>query len=228
MCHYEKHMVGYLDILGATSYIKADSEGSFLQIIHQCYMDACEMVDLMSVAVQYPFQTKIFSDNIIIALPCAEEEFNDNHPIIALNRMAALMCALQRYFLSHHILSRGSITYGDLFIDDLLVFGDALIEAYHLEDKISVFPRVILSREAQRHDLKHTIKGNEISSNKLRVDSDGFSFLDYLNYPEDKGVQSLVNESLYWVKVRINEESDERILQKLQWHLAYLKSLNMN
>lgn len=225
MCRYEKYMVAYLDLLGASHNIKADSNGEYLRTVYQCYAIASKAVDYMSNTVTYPFQSKIFSDNIVIALPCNETEMNDNHPIIALNRMTAIIGALQRNFLEHDILSRGSIAYRDLFIDDLMVFGNALIQAYELESGVANFPRVVFSKQVQEFDVEVELEGSMVSANKLRRDSDGIFFLDYLDYPDDESVQALVAKSIQWVTDKIVKESNVRILQKLGWHKNYLESV---
>lgn len=226
MRRYEKYMVGYLDLLGASHNIQTDSDGEYLRTVYQCYAIANKTVDNMSNTVTYPFQTKIFSDNIVIALPCGEMETNDNYPIIALNRMTAIIGALQRSFLERNILSRGSIVCGDLFIDDLMVFGDALVRAYELEGNAAIYPRVVVSEEAQKFDMLIELESNAFSANRLRKDCDGMLFLDYLNYPEDENVQSLVARSLHWTTNQISNESNSKILQKLGWHLGYLESVS--
>lgn len=141
VCQYRKYMVGYLDLLGARRYINSDCDGEYLRTVYRCFEIAEKFADEMCKTVGEPFRTKIFSDNVIVALPCSEVSSNDNNnPTIALNRITAIVGALQRNFLEHDILSRGSITYGDLFIDNLMVFGNALIQAYELESGVAVFP----------------------------------------------------------------------------------------
>lgn len=207
--------------------MKSDDDGTFLHTVYRCFEIAEKFAETMHKTVNKPFKTKIFSDNIIIALPCSEMDSNDNNtPVIALNRMTAIIGALQRSFLEHNILSRGSITYGDLFIDDLMVFGSALIQAYELESKVAVFPRVVLSKQVQEHDARIDIENEAISINNLREDSDEMFFLDYLNYPKDPNVQSLILQSTQWVTDSICRENDARILQKLGWHKNYLESVS--
>lgn len=225
MLQYRKHMVGYLDLLGARHYMKSDRDGEYLNTVYHCFEIAEKIADAMYKTVDEPFNTKIFSDNIIVALPCTEiNSSSNNNPIIALNRITAIMGALQRNLLEHNILSRGSITYGDLFIDNLMVFGNALIQAYELENGVAVFPRVVFSKQAQEFDLKLELEGNVVSTNQLYKDHDGLFFLDYLNFPHDENIQTLVTESMDWVVNQIAAESDFRILQKLGWHKKYLES----
>lgn len=225
MCCYENYIVGYLDLLGARSRIGSDSDGAYLQTVHDCCEKAKMSADFMSSAVNEPFRSKIFSDNIVVALLCDEARRDDNHAIIGLNRMSTIVGALQRCFLEFNILSRGSITYGNLFIDDTIVFGDALIEAYDLESKSAIFPRVILSRKVRELNMGLS-GGEEASIGEFRTDVDGLPFVDYLNYPKDPMVQSVVAKSLCWVNGEISGDVNETVLQKLMWHKHYLESFS--
>ena len=224
MRQYEQYIVGYLDLLGAKSQMNNDADSTFLRTVYDCYKTAEAFTTNMREIIGSPFKTKIFSDNIIIALPSAGTEPN-NHPIIALNRMSAIVGMLQRTLLGRNILSRGSITYGELFIDDLIVFGKALIQAYEIESTVALFPRVVISEDAQKYDTKLEPNNRHTSVNHLRKDNDGMFFLDYLNFPEDPTVQSLVEQSLKWTEEEINRNNKMRVLQKLEWHKNYLESI---
>lgn len=226
MRQYRKYMVGYLDLLGARRCMESDCSGEYLRTVYRCFEIAEKIADAMYKTVGEPFKTKIFSDNIIVALPCTEVNSKDNNnPVIALNRITTIIGALQRNFLEHNILSRGSIAYGDLYIDSLMVFGNALIQAYELESGVAVFPRVVFSKQAQSFDMKTIIENDEVSGNRLRKDSDEVFFLDYLNYPDDFDVQALIAKSFHWVTNQISGETNARILQKLGWHKNYLESV---
>jgi hypothetical protein len=65
-----------------------------------------------------------------------------------------------------------------------MVFGPALVEAYRLENREAVNPRVILSPEAceiLRSDMEGvSVPGETTQADLLRVDQDGVVFIDYL------------------------------------------------
>nr|WP_317187917.1 hypothetical protein [Acinetobacter gerneri] len=44
----------------------------------------------------------------------------------------------------HNILLRGALTIGEIYHDENMVFGPAMVEAYELESKVAEFPRIIL------------------------------------------------------------------------------------
>lgn len=226
MGQYEKYMVGYLDLLGAKSRMKHDVDGVYLNTVYSNFEIAKLLTEAMYEIDGSPFRAKIFSDNIVVALPCDDAGFDNSHPMIALNRMSAIIGALQRKFLEHNILSRGCITYGDLFIDDLMVFGPALIQAYEMENDVAIFPRVVLSGQAQEFDVRIKLESRVVSTNKFRKDSDGMLFLSYLDYSDASDVRSLIAQSMKWVIGAIDDENNMKILQKLEWHKNYLESVS--
>ena len=152
---------------------------------------------------------------------------NDNRPIFAINRMTIMMQALQRVLLEYDILSRGSITYGKLYIDDLMVWGKALVEAYYLESSYANYPRVIVSKPLICFLQKLYIDDPDMIlwTNHIKKDFDGEFFLDYLNYPKDRISKNLVVTSSQTIDNKIRDENDEKILAKLRWHKDYLSSL---
>ncbi|MGZ5615691.1 MAG: hypothetical protein ACXWE2_13635, partial [Methylobacter sp.] len=88
---------------------------------------------------------------------------------------------------------QGSITIGDIYIDELTVFGEGLIDSYEGEMKDAVYPRIILTKSAQseviRNVEKHHLNGREVVSNQpesshcehLYEDEKGQFFLNYLS-----------------------------------------------
>jgi hypothetical protein len=124
-------------------------------------------------------------------------------------------------------ISRGAVTFGELFIDDVFVWGPALITAYKLESSFALYPRVIVDdsiiRIANSLILENCPKSN-LEINNLKEDFDGFYFFDYLNYPRDPNTKNTITKALFNVEQKIKGESDKRILQKMYWHKNYLLS----
>ena len=227
MLQTQKYMVGYIDLLAGKSLITQDRENQNLNAVYKCYCVAKQIVDLQSSYASVPYSVKIFSDNIIVAIPSDPIMLNDNHPVIALNRIAAIVGAFQRAFLAQGILTRGSITYGDLYIDDLMVWGSALVEAYEIESFVANYPRVVLSEKILQLGSLYSDGISELLQiNNIKQDIDGEYYIDYLNYPLDTNVQQLISSSLQSTEEKIASEQKHRILQKYQWHKNYLLSLS--
>lgn len=229
MLHTKKYLVGYIDLLAGKSLILNDKEDKELNVVYQCYCEMKSTVDRLSSFAPIPYTIKIFSDNIVVAILSDETMLNDNNPIVALNRMVTIVGYFQRLLLQHNILTRGSITYGDLYIDDLMVWGAALLDAYNLENNIAKFPRVVISENVVKIVSSITDVPEELLFiNNIIKDSDGLLFLNYLNFPKDKGVSKLINDSFEKTNSLVEENTDPRILEKLNWHRDYLLSLIEN
>lgn len=83
----------------------------------------------------------MFSDNIIIAIPCSSDKG------FILRYMITMIGCLQLEFIKAGILIRGSIVSGMLCINNSYVFGSGLVQAHKLENEVSVFPRIIIERK---------------------------------------------------------------------------------
>ena len=120
-------------------------------------------------------QFKIFSDNIIIA-----KKLSNQIPQRTQEIRSLLMCAghFQELSASDSVgwLLRGGISIGQLFIDDVMVWGEALLKSYFLEDKVANYPRIIIDK-----DIVNEIIQNNVLCEYLRKDFDDLYFLNFLN-----------------------------------------------
>ena len=100
-----------------------------------------------------------FSDNIVIST--AVKDGNIPYFLRAIAIMQLMTSSLG-------FLLRGGIAIGDIYHDDEVVFGPALVRAYELKSQIAVYPRIVLDKEVL--DQGH-IQG-------FHVHEDGIYFLD--------------------------------------------------
>ena len=140
----EKYVVAYLDLLGITNRIKSvEQQELAMNKLHNLYTFSMKLAEEIQIEEYKDIKFKIFSDNIIIAKKLSEEREQSIKDIKSL-----LMCVghFQELAASDSVgwLLRGGITVGNLFIDDVMVWGEALVKAYSLEDKIANYPRVII------------------------------------------------------------------------------------
>ena len=79
---------------------------------------------------------------------------------------------------------RGAISVGDVYIDDIVVFGNAFTEAYKGESELARDPRIVLTNSATERvkgHLKYYAENFQAPQNlQLYIDSDGQWFLNYL------------------------------------------------
>lgn len=124
---------------------------------------------------------KVFTDNIIIGQMI---QSSDGEPEMGsiINAVVEfqLALALEGFFL------RGGISIGEIFIDDRIVFGPALLEAHHIEHCIARDPRIVLSKDviklAKTHATLYEEPQTSPQNNEIVFDADGNAFIHYLAY----------------------------------------------
>ncbi len=215
----EEYVVAFIDILGSSKKIREDSEKS-LNIVHKIYETAltqCEkLYDNEAIKNLKPI-VKIFSDNIVIAVPTKQ-----NGDFSAFISIAILSAAIQHHFLQYRYLVRGGISMGDFFEDATMLWGPALLDAYYIESNISIYPRIVIHPKTVE---KLNLATNESRQKWIRQDSDGLFFVDYM---QKTGFKDNYMEMLIY---RINEceellteAPDIKSKQKILWHNTYLSS----
>lgn len=222
----QEHFVAYLHLLGVQERIANDFNGEFLNKLSNCYeLITYDLKNAMPVLEIEDCSIKIFSDNIIIAIPSGTSAQNALHPIIALNRITTEVMLLQRKFLQENIMMQGGVSWGKLYIDDTFVWGEALIDACYLATNIAEYPRVVVDKNMPKFESHvNNLLINFPSLNKVKKDFDDIFFFDYLNYPSDKSTRTLVKNSLNYITDKIKFEEDKRLLKNFAWHKNYLIS----
>ena len=203
----KEYYIGYLDILGYKELIKQMGEEAFLAVINEAFHEIDTGFDNLAF-----IEMRIFSDNIVITSR-ADDNFD---PI---NFISSIITT-QIFLLNGGILVRGSITKGNLHIDDKYLYGSGLIRAYELENDIAIMPRVILDRT-----LENEFEKLKVVAFLFIRDYDGLVMTDYLwsiedpqenfNYDILKNYQQVITAGLEEYKDNL------KILQKYLWCKEY-------
>jgi len=87
--------------------------------------------------------------------------------------------------LHQGFLLRGGLTIGELYHQGTMVFGPALLKAYELESRCSIYPRIILdpvlSKQWGQGEAYREKDGSLIGHARTwRMSHDGFRFFDFL------------------------------------------------
>ncbi|MDL2236721.1 hypothetical protein LJC56_02670 [Christensenellaceae bacterium OttesenSCG-928-K19] len=228
MLKTENYFVAYIDILGIKKMIENDDKDYYLNKIYNCMNAAIEQAKIMmNVPGCDNIKIKIFSDNMIFAIPSDFHMTDDHHPVISLNRIGTIVGSLQRMFLEAGFLTRGGVTHDKLYIDDTLVWGKALLDSYNLENNIAGYPRVVIDLKVKKIANLLVLDDESrdvLEMNNMKMDFDGIYFFDYLNFPDDKGIRTIVTEALVDIDKKIKEENNLRVIQIYEWHKNYLLS----
>ena len=187
-----KSVVAFIDILGYEDLV-LESEASkrphdFLIHLRNSLSNAIRYLDenirengliLQPLFKKDPYRIRVFTDNIVIGYPV----WNDAEA--ELGRVFSLLAIFQLEMVTHGLFLRGAISVGDLFIDDTVVFGNGLIEAYRGERDKARDPRIILTDSAtkavEQHLTYYTYRSQSPQARDLFIDADGQYFLNYLD-----------------------------------------------
>ena len=195
---YSKQLVLFIDVLGT----KNNCDEQLLRTFHQAYKNA-----IYDVSFDNSFQNNdnlkiaIFSDNVAIVDNCENYDLKEKQNV--LHNMILFAITFQNDLLREGYLTRGGIAYGDCFIDNVMIMGQALIDAYMLESKLALYPRIIVS-ESLIKDFKFL----EYHERYLSKDKDEKYFVDYLLYTS-KNESGFLARNYRFVKENIEKKREE-------------------
>jgi hypothetical protein len=152
---------------------------------------------------------KTFTDNIVVGFPIT---FDDGayEFYVVLGHLAEfqLQMAVSGFFV------RGAVAVGDVYMDEHIVFGPALIEAHDAEEKRARDPGIVLASSAR--DPKYIQLSVDMAKSEsgqhhdvLLQDVDGQLFLNYL-----QGVVEFEHDILYPYTEYL-EKHREHLLERL-------------
>lgn len=139
----DESYIAYFDILGYKAAFEDDGSADelFDSIINltQEFLRKCESGSLGIKG----FETKVFSDNFLITASLSADLPEKR----LVRTLMGLVAYIQLHCLSaYSLLIRGGITFGPIYIDSAIVFGEGLVRAVGLEAS-ALFPRVVFDDE---------------------------------------------------------------------------------
>lgn len=179
---FRKSFCAYIDILGfSEKIIKNDLTffNSYLTTLTEELKHIEYMHDLSGKEGMKSFELKIFTDNFVFGHP-----WFDVYGESELGNIFEVLSHIQYTFVKSKIFVRGAISVSDLYMDENIVLGPALIESYKLESEKAIYPRIILSNEVvdivKIHINYYSDKKYSPQNKEYLVDIDGFHFINYL------------------------------------------------
>lgn len=183
---YEKRLCLFLDILGFKAMIdesvkepikmpKGAGRQMTAQRIHGALSTIGSALNFsipeLSESFKSSKQVSQFSDSIVVSYSLAERG--------AVFDMLYDIYLLQIQLIQRGFLVRGAISVGELFHDEHVVFGPALVEAAELE-KLAMYPRVILGQEIlQLGSIDMHGDPDRTVASLVKLDLDGMYYIDY-------------------------------------------------
>lgn len=195
---FKKSFCAYLDVLGFKEIIKKNEIEYFKK-----YLAVFEK-ELKYLDVNYDrlndegfknFELKVFTDNFVFGYP-----WDDDNGEFSLGQIFYILAHMQMTFACSNIFVRGAITVSNLYMDENIVFGPAVVEAYELESTKSIYPRIILSDAVIK--AVHTqinFYADYRDSPQFRTflkDTDGEYFINYLYILNEEHTYEEINNLL--------------------------------
>jgi hypothetical protein len=133
------------------------------------------------------------------------------------------------------MLLRGALTAGKIGMGEDLkyIVGPAFIEAFDLERKNAIYPRIIFADE-----IKKYIPDKSITFKYIAEDNDKFKYLDFINHNIDieklteKNLDHLLTtqsvKAILKSEYEKNKSTDKLVAQKYGWLISKLASHKIN
>lgn len=146
---FSEYYVAYFDILGYKEAFKNSEEISALLVksiessidLMKKIVFAANNIFRESTPKKTEIEYKIFSDNILICY----KDIEDASSALFLVSFLRLIATIQRiFFEGYHLIVRGGITKGPLYLTNDFVGGKALIDAVEIENT-AVYPRIVVA-----------------------------------------------------------------------------------
>ena len=177
---YGNRAVAFIDILGFASMVqRMDKSGDDYNTLMYALKKIKKYQEFAGseITVQSKLEISVFSDCITISC-------KPKHIFSILWSCGYLFGDL----LFSGIALRGGIATGKLHHTNGIIFGEGLIEAYNIETKVAIYPRIVISSEA-----KELLP---VGANKfIKQDSDGLFYLNsFAFHPVPPGADMLLSD----------------------------------
>lgn len=146
---YTKSYVAFLDVLGFKNLIFSQNKTNHKKVENYFGIVNSAIKYLENIDAKQDIGSIVISDSIILSIPLDESEESDEMNIEKLRQLSLAIGLIQFALALKDIWLRGGISSGKTYFDKNTnqVVGDAYINAYLLEEKMSINPRVIIDNK---------------------------------------------------------------------------------
>lgn len=225
----QNYLIIYIDILGTRDRLKKNDTEKVFESIYFPFLLADRIMPQTQIFDVVDIKIKVFSDNILLAYPInslddKDEVFN------AYKKVSGFLRFFLSMFVSEGILFRGAMTIGQLYINELMVWGEGLVTVVELEEKVSIYPRIILSEDLLKVFDKFSVTGFQYEQKfSCMRDSDDCVFFNFFDYEDTEYMDSHLELAMEHISEDIlNEQKDKNrvnVLQKYYWYRNFLRDV---
>jgi len=231
--------VAFIDVLGFSALIRnaAHDKNALDRLLASFRRDlgqAMKHVASFRVLKSHPalWQVKTFSDNIVIGFPFYDDKFPAEPDFRGEMEVSGLLFNLALFQLAmvkRGWFFRGAVAVGEHYMDNNLVFGDAILEAVD-DEKRACYPRILMSKSTRAYIDRHLkVFGHPRRSgyyyDLLLEDGDGNLFLDYLGLTHTREfgiIEDDLRQHRDQVAARLDEcASNSAVYSKYVWTACY-------
>ena len=192
----ENRLICFIDILGFKDIIgnfDKTNDTSIIEKIQSAFEKSIDHIknpidqkakDILEVdqerinALKKDLFFKTFSDNIIISVT-----YNNDTFLSRLHLISLFSNAFQYSMISQGVYVRGGLSYGSFYFDENIIFSSGLVKAYEIENKLAIYPRIVIDKNIITL-INGFTKNEIISSGLLEIiyfDWENVAFLDPFN-----------------------------------------------
>jgi hypothetical protein len=207
---YQKAIVPFIDILGFGDAVKQSDADSINRVLDKVQKSTSPLILDEDNKKDDHAEVISFSDSIV-RIRKIETKNNQKYPKGMLFQELVSLVQAQGELIDFDIIIRGGVSVGDIYISGGRVFGPGLIQAYELESKYALYPRIIIDpRLIYEHKTGKLLKAKwnrvedelEIMEKLLRQGDDGMWFINYVEALEDE----LDEHEMYRIFLRRHRE----------------------
>ncbi|WP_338657265.1 hypothetical protein V6B14_22230 (plasmid) [Sporosarcina psychrophila] len=233
---YENRLVAFIDILGFSALVqKSENDALYAEKLFNALERIRQEVEhnkKKQTTENSALEMVQFSDSLVVSLPYTNST--------SFSIFVMKLNWIQKTLADEGILIRGGVSAGKLYHKGTISYGPAFIRAFNIETALADHPRIVI--DPQIMNLKLLPENEDLVDSKFLMgfhnfegnrnpivleDVDGLYFINYLYgmYEEEGIAKKLHNFVLQELEsLDSNSLSDSKVIRKLKWTLAYIKS----
>lgn len=170
----KQNIICYFDILGYKQLLYDIGENEFIHYI-VCAMDTIKEQFNHHIGIKVCYH--IFSDNVMVFSPTTDNA--SINEILILEYIKSITILQRNLMGQYGIFIRGCVTIGNIYYSGDFIYGSGLINAYYLENKVAIYPRILIDKSCINMLNRQNILYNGIQS-YICKDNTGVYFVNYL------------------------------------------------